>query len=431
MKKILYIIALMQITLIGFAQTKGIQYQAIIQDPAPYQIPGTFIQGQALQNTKVNIRFTLKTNKEIDFEEIHETQTDEFGLINLTIGKGKKSNGVNFDQIAWNGINNVLVVEVKINGQANYFEVSNQTLLYSPYALYADAVEYKNINNAPKDVSFFKNDAGYLVSNDLKPLEKKINDNQTENLNSFTLLKNQQITLETKVDEQGKKLNETILLTQQLNARIDQQNAQINQNQSSIINQINGLSGSFESLGNKSTAIDLGNSNPSNQFYPSQRAVKTYVDQVISTVAVSGTPDATTLAAGKIQLSGDLGGTAGSPTVPGLILKENLSNKSVSIPTDGTSDTKYPSARAVKTYVDQATQGIALTTDLNAKADKISPIFSGSPSLPTGTIGIRQGIGTNTDQLATTSFVQQELNAASINYSTKEDLSNKSSSTAL
>jgi hypothetical protein len=431
MKKILYIIALMQITLIGFAQTKGIQYQAIIQDPAPYQIPGTFIQGQALQNTKVNIRFTLKTNKEIDFEEIHETQTDEFGLINLTIGKGKKSNGVNFDQIAWNGINKVLVVEVKINGQANYFEVSNQTLLYSPYALYADAVEYKNIINAPKDVSFFKNDAGYLVSNDLKPLEKKINDNQTENLNSFTLLKNQQITLETKVDEQGKKLNETILLTQQLNARIDQQNAQINQNQSSIINQINGLSGSFESLGNKSTAIDLGNSNPSNQFYPSQRAVKTYVDQVISTVAVSGTPDATTLAAGKIQLSGDLGGTAGSPTVPGLILKENLSNKSVSIPTDGTSDTKYPSARAVKTYVDQATQGIALTADLNAKADKISPIFSGSPNLPTGTIGIRQGIGTNTDQLATTSFVQQELNAASINYSTKEDLSNKSSSTAL
>ena len=185
---------------------------------------------------------------------MHETQTDEFGLINLTIGKGKKSTGTNFDQIAWNGLNKVLVVEVKIDGQANYYEVSNQTLLYSPYALYADAVEYKNINNAPKDVSHFKNDVGYLVTNDLKPLEKKINENQTENLSTFTLLKDQQVKLETKVDDQGKKLTETILITQNLSSRIDQQNNQITQNQNTLINQINGLGGSFESLGNKSTA---------------------------------------------------------------------------------------------------------------------------------------------------------------------------------
>ena len=88
---------------------------------------------------------------------------------------------------------------------------------------------------------------------------------------------------------------------------------------------------------------------------------------------------------------------------------------------DGSSDTKYPSVRAIKTYVDQATQGIALSADLNAKADKLSPIFSGSPSLPTGTIAVKQGIGSNTTQLATTSFVQQELSAASINFATKED----------
>ena len=35
-----------------------------------------------------------------------------------------------------------------------------------------------------------------------------------------------------------------------------------------------------------------------------------------------------------------------------LDLKENLSNKSVSVTTDGASDIKYPSAKAVKTYVD-------------------------------------------------------------------------------
>lgn len=429
MKKYLFILLCFQIAYLSNAQTKGIQYQAVIQDPSPYQIPGTFIQGQALQNKSVTVRFTLKSNNLIDYEELHETKTDEFGLINLTIGRGKKSSGTNFDQLVWSGQNKILVVAVKIDGQANFLEVSNQTLLYSPYALYAEAVEYKNVNNAPRDVSHFTNDVGYLVSNDLKPLEKKITDNQTENLNTFTLIKNQQIALETKLNEQGKQLNEqgkqlnehgkqlneTVLTTQNLSARIDQQNNQINQNQTTLINQINSLGGTFESLGNKSAATDLGNTNPSNQLYPSQRAVKTYVDQVISNVIVSGTPDATTLAAGKIQLAGDLSGTASNPTVPGLALKENASNKTLSISDDGTSDLKYPSARAVKTYVDQATQGIALSTDLNAKADKNSPIFTGSPQLPSSTIAITQGNGSNSTQIATTAFVQNSIAALSVN----------------
>ncbi|MFM7019840.1 MAG: hypothetical protein ACKOXC_03475, partial [Aquirufa sp.] len=439
MKRSILFLFLVQWAFGSLAQTKGIQYQAVLQDPNPYQIPGTFIQGQVLQNSKVSIRFTLKSNNTIDFEELHETQTDEFGLINLTIGKGKKVIG-NFDQLIWSGQNKVLVVAVKIEGKSNYLEVSNQTLLYSPYALYADAVEYKNVYNAPKDVSHFTNDVGYLVTKDLKPLEKKIEENQTENLKVLSLIKDQQITLENQITEQGKRLNQQVEITQNLNTTIQQQSAQINQNQyilqnqinqsqNNLQNQINNLSGSYESLSNKSTAVDLGNSSPSNQLYPSQQAVKTYVDQVISTVATSGVPDATTLAAGKIRLSGDLSGTASSPTVPGLALKEDLANKSTSVPSDGTSDTKYPSVRAVKTYVDQATQGIALSADLNAKADKNSPVFTGTPNLPTGTIGVKQATGNNTNQLATTSFVQQELSG--LNIANKEDAANKSTATTL
>ena len=44
----------------------------------------------------------------------------------------------------------------------------------------------------------------------------------------------------------------------------------------------------------------------------SQAANKTYVDSI----AGSGAPDATTTTKGIVQLSGDLGGTAASPTVP-------------------------------------------------------------------------------------------------------------------
>lgn len=52
----------------------------------------------------------------------------------------------------------------------------------------------------------------------------------------------------------------------------------------------------------------------------SQAANKTYVDSVVA----AGAPDATTASKGIVQLAGDLGGTAASPTVPGLASKQPL-----------------------------------------------------------------------------------------------------------
>ncbi len=72
-----------------------------------------------------------------------------------------------------------------------------------------------------------------------------------------------------------------------------------------------------ENVSNKSTDVNLGTSDT---LYPSQLAVKTYVDN--HSVSV---PDATASVKGIIKLTGDLGGTADSPTVPGL---SNLQPKS-------------------------------------------------------------------------------------------------------
>jgi len=71
-----------------------------------------------------------------------------------------------------------------------------------------------------------------------------------------------------------------------------------------------------ENLTNKSTDVLLGTSD---SLYPTQNAVKNYVDSSISSAA---TPDATDLIKGKIKLAGDLAGTADVPTVPGLATKE-------------------------------------------------------------------------------------------------------------
>jgi hypothetical protein len=69
--------------------------------------------------------------------------------------------------------------------------------------------------------------------------------------------------------------------------------------------------GDKEDKSNKSTSTSLGTSDT---LYPTQNAVKTYVDGVV-------TPDATTTIKGKIKLAGDLSGTADAPTVLGLTNK--------------------------------------------------------------------------------------------------------------
>ena len=120
---------------------------------------------------------------------------------------------------------------------------------------------------------------------------------------------------------------------------------------------------------NKSDAA-LGTSTT---LYPTQNAVKTYVD--------AKTVDATTTATGKIQLAGDLGGTATNPTVPGLADKEVLLNKSTNVTADAASDEKYPSVKAVKTYVDANTV-VDATTTATGKI-KLAGDLGGTASSPT------------------------------------------------
>jgi hypothetical protein len=82
--------------------------------------------------------------------------------------------------------------------------------------------------------------------------------------------------------------------------------------------------------------------------------------------SVLNASDATSTVKGLIQLSGDLSGTASTPTVPGLATKEPTSNKSISIITDATSDIKFPSVKAVKTYVDNTAATLSSLAGINA-----------------------------------------------------------------
>jgi len=508
MMKHLYLLFLF-ITWGAWGQQKGLSYQAVIVDPNTIEIPGQVITGAPLANGKVWIRFSLISKTGVEYEEVQQTVTDEFGLVNLTIGSGTPSIG-KFDALVWDASLKRLRVSVNFTGSGTYTEVSNQLLTFSPYSLYAESVDYKNVRDSPTSLSQFKNDVGYLIPKDLDPIKKdvgtaltgvqensaKIEANQNANKTRFGIIDQALSSQAAKQADDIKLVNTTL---NDHDARIQQNSSQIQSTASTIQGQIGSLqsqinstqstvanlSGTYESMANKSAALDLGNSNPSNSLYPTQLAVKSYVDNAISTVIANGVSDATTLATGKIQLAGDLAGTANAPTVPGLSQKESLGNKSTSVANDATSNTKYPSVKAVKDYVDQATSsatvvdadattkgkiqlagdlggtaslpsvpglaqkedvgnksisvatdassntkypsvkavkdyvdlattGVALQASLNNKADLNSPVFTGTPSLPTGTTGVTQTSGNNSTALATTAFVQTAMAGATV-----------------
>ena len=178
-----------------------------------------------------------------------------------------------------------------------------------------------------------------------------------------------------------------------------------------------------EDATNKSNAA-LGTSTT---LFPTQNAVKTYVDAQVATKSIV---DADASTKGKIQLAGDLAGTAASPTVPGLALKApiespiftgtigGITKAMVGLSNvDNTSDADKPISSATATALSAKAIATEVTSSLALKAPLDSPTFTGTPSLPTGTTASTQTSTDNSTKLATTAFVQQATAAGVIDAS--------------
>ena len=469
-------------SLLGQNTKKTLNYQAVILDPKAIDIPGASITGQPLNKGNVCLRFSLlNAQGGLDYEEIQQVTTDEYGLVNVAIGAGTQAQTGNsttiyksFESVVWNSSVKSLKVSVSYDGCNSFKQVSSQAFNYTPYALYAEAVDYKNVREAPTKLSQFSNDAGYLIPKDLDPLKADIKSNSSQlatanqtiadnkkSSDAAFLIVNQTITsLDTKVAENTTAIKENTSSITTINTKLSDQQNQINDNRNQITatnnnlntqigglqgqlnttnSTVNNLTGTAEVVSNKSTETNLGGANPSDQLYPSQKAAKAYVDQSISLVATSGVPDATTLAAGKIQLAGDLGGTATSPTVPALAGKENSSNKTTAtdLGAGNPSDQLYPSQKATKAYVDNSIYaavgtGVPDATTMAAGKLKLAGDLAGTSALPlvAGIQGSPVSSTTPTTGQVLT-YNGTSWAPAAPGSSNKEDVSNKSTATDL
>lgn len=134
MKKYLFTTLLLVVSYIGFSQ-KGISYQAVILDPNKIEIPGQDITGQPFVNGNVWVKFAILSGSTTQFEEVQQTKTDGYGLINLLIGSVSSAS---FNALIWDATQKSLQVYVSFNQGSSYTKVSDQKFSYIPYALYSE-----------------------------------------------------------------------------------------------------------------------------------------------------------------------------------------------------------------------------------------------------------------------------------------------------
>ena len=111
---------------------RGFSYQAVARDAG----------GQLLNRRNVAVRFALRSGSpqgQIVYAEIHNVQTDEFGLFSLNIGRGTPVAG-QFGAVHWASGNVYLQVEIDPNGGQNYVSMATVELMTVPFAMVADTV---------------------------------------------------------------------------------------------------------------------------------------------------------------------------------------------------------------------------------------------------------------------------------------------------
>ena len=290
----LVLILITWIGLLGQTSKKTLNYQAVILDPKAIDIPGASIVGQPLSKGNVCLRFSLlNAQGGLDYEETQSVTTDEYGLVNVAIGAGAQAQANNstgvyksFDSIVWTSSVKSLKVSVSYDGCSSFKQVSSQALNYTPYALYAEAVDYKNVRDAPTKLSQFSNDAGFLIPKDLDPLKaeitfntdqlatanKTIADNKKSSDAAF-LIVNQSITsldtkvagntssistINTKITDQQNQINDSRNQISAANAKLTDQQNQISDNRNQITatnNSLNSQIGGLESKINAESSI--------------------------------------------------------------------------------------------------------------------------------------------------------------------------------
>jgi uncharacterized protein (TIGR02145 family) len=111
----------------------GFSFQTIIRDA----------EGKVQKNQSVKLRFSILQGSESGssvYTETHSKTTNEYGVINLTVGTGTPVSG-SFSSIVWGSNIHFLKTEIDPLGGSTYTISSTSQLMSVPYAIYASQAD--------------------------------------------------------------------------------------------------------------------------------------------------------------------------------------------------------------------------------------------------------------------------------------------------
>ena len=367
MKKITLLLLLFVSTAF-YAQSTGISYQAIIYNPNGEVIPGYNNANAPLANKNICLQFTIVDSASLtEYQEKITVTTDEYGMVNTVIGTGIRTGGYasSFANVNWSLASKSLKVGLDTFGLCtNFIEISSQLFTSVPYAFAANSAE-----NVTGVVPILHGGTGATTVVGAKTNLGLENVDNTRDINK-PISTATQAALNLKEDLANKSINVTTDGTSNtkypsVKAVKDYVDAGVNSGGTALTNEANIRAAADllkEDLINKSTSVTTDGT--SNTKYPSVKAVKDYVDTSINAGGTALTNEATIRAAADVVLTNGLNAEITNRTNADL-LKEDLVNKSTNVVTDAASNTKYPSVKAIKTYVDASDS--TLTTNLTAE----------------------------------------------------------------
>ncbi len=169
---------------------QAFKYQAIARDG----------QGNILANKDIGIRIKILLGIGADtvvYSEVHNTRTNQFGLIHLEIGNGEDKQG-SIETINWQAADFYLQVEMGDISSSIYQVLGKSQLLSVPYAMYADKAgntfsgKYNDLSDLPDIIDsvsaildtttkFLTYEIDSSITNEIQTLADVISQNNSAN----------------------------------------------------------------------------------------------------------------------------------------------------------------------------------------------------------------------------------------------------------
>ena len=148
-----FFLFLLFVSSLGFAQSSGITYQAVIYNPVGEELPGVDNPYAPLTNQDICLQFgIIDASGNVEYQEEVQVTTDAFGMVNLLIGTNTQTGGyaADFTGIQWTADAKFLKVDLDIKGSCTDFEeLSNQPFTYVPFAYYSPASDVPGPEGPP------------------------------------------------------------------------------------------------------------------------------------------------------------------------------------------------------------------------------------------------------------------------------------------